>query len=169
MSRRYPIAPLIEAMGLTSSETSAGRALGLGGSTWKEYRDRGVTERVADRLAAKAGFHPSVIWPSWYDDETAALSRECAEPGCDETFLPIPTHPRQRFCSRACRKRSSERERQRRLYADPEFRAAKNARQRRYHEETRAYNNRRRSERYWANREAELARQRAYDQARRAS
>lgn len=61
---RYPLAPLAEAVGVDTSRLA--RILGLSGSTWKAYREHGMTERAADRLAVKAGFHPCEIWPDWW-------------------------------------------------------------------------------------------------------
>lgn len=58
---RYPFAPLAEAMQLP--EPKAARELGISGSTEQEYRRDGISERVADRLAVKAGLHPFVVWP----------------------------------------------------------------------------------------------------------
>lgn len=72
--RRYPWAPLAAAMGL--SEASAARALGVTGSTEQEYRRRGVTDRVAERLAGLAGLHPSEVWPELIDDRLADLEAD---------------------------------------------------------------------------------------------
>lgn len=76
---RYPFADLAAAMRMT--EAQAARALDLAGSTAQEYRRKGVTERVADRLAVKAGLHPMNVWPNFSDDveaERLRLRREAS-------------------------------------------------------------------------------------------
>lgn len=73
----YPFAPLADAMGM--SEAQACRTLKLSGSTEQRYRQQGVTERVADRLAVAAGFVPYDIWPEMLDhhiERTEAEQRE---------------------------------------------------------------------------------------------
>lgn len=97
--KRYPFAPLAAAMG--ESVSAAGRILGLSGSTRNEYRDRGVTERVADRLAVKAGLNPYEVWPEMVDDLIADAEVECARTDCTVRF--VPTHHRARFCCRNCK------------------------------------------------------------------
>lgn len=101
----YGLQSLADAVGVSLS--SLGRMLGLSGSTWKQYRDEGVTERVADRLACKAGLHPAMVWPTWVDDLIAAFTRECEAHGCTAGF--VPGQPSQRFCSEACRNRAKRR------------------------------------------------------------
>lgn len=64
--RRYPFAPLAEAM--SCSEHAACVRLGLSGSTQQEYRRRGVSLDVAERLALRAGLHPFEVWPSMPED-----------------------------------------------------------------------------------------------------
>lgn len=73
MPERYPFAPLAAAMGLT--EHAAAVALGLSGSTQQDYRRRGVTEQVADRLAVRAGLVPYEVWPSMLDDAVDAAEQ----------------------------------------------------------------------------------------------
>lgn len=63
--RRYPLAPLAAAMGL--SVHKAGQTLKIAGSTLQDYRERGVTEPVAERLTAKAGLFVYDVWPEILD------------------------------------------------------------------------------------------------------
>jgi hypothetical protein len=130
--KRYPFADLARTMGL--SEHQAGVALGLSGSTQQEYRQRGVTERVGDRLACKAGFHPSEVWPDWMTDSIERASRECAADDCTTMFVPRSHH--HRYCTGNCRGRVHVRERYR---TDPEHRAKENARARQHYAENRDY------------------------------
>jgi len=44
-----------------------GRTLSVSGSQLNDYRDRGVTEKVGDRLATKAGFATYEVWPEMID------------------------------------------------------------------------------------------------------
>lgn len=70
--KRYPLAPLLDAMGMSANQACL--ALGLSGSTQQQYRRDGVTERVADRLAGKAGFSVYEIWPEMADDVIDAVA-----------------------------------------------------------------------------------------------
>jgi transcriptional regulator with XRE-family HTH domain len=45
------------------------------------YRRRMLTERMADRLAVAAGYHPATVWPHWFDDENTTPT---AGPTTDE-------------------------------------------------------------------------------------
>lgn len=71
---RYPLDPLLDALGLRSLNQAAAR-IGVSGATLYEYRDRGLTAHVADRLAVKAGLHPAMVWPSWVEDGLTVLDR----------------------------------------------------------------------------------------------
>lgn len=141
--RRYPIAPLIAATGW-----SMARIRDIAPCNGDEYRDRierGVTERIADRLATAAGLHPLLLWPNWLDNATVP----CAE--CGEPFFPCRRG--HRYCSRRCGNRVLQRNRWRALYAsDPGFREAERARRRAAYQECSTY---------------EKARQRRYRESRR--
>ena len=115
---RYPLEPLAAAMHLTIP--AACRALRISGSTEQQYRRDGVTDKVADRLAIRAGFHPYEIWPDMADHQLADVSKPCADEKCDELY--VPSTASQRFCSPTCRKRDAGRRYVRRRYrTDPEF------------------------------------------------
>lgn len=143
---RYPLEPLANTMGLSLHQTC--KQLGLSGSTEKEYRARGVTERVADRLAVKAGFSPYDIWPEMIDHIISAAEQPCAWHGCQTPFL--PSTPQQKYCTGNCRRAASQ---HRRYRDDPDYRARRVAARAAYYAENRDY---------------ELARQRRYDRARTA-
>lgn len=65
--RRYPIEPLLQAMGATLS--GAQHELGIGGPEYRRYRDEGMSRDVAERKALKAGFHPYEVWPAMVEDD----------------------------------------------------------------------------------------------------
>lgn len=114
--RRFPFAPLAAAMGAT--EPQAARELGLSGSTEQQYRRDGVTERVADRLAVKAGLHPWMVWPEMAEQAMADAQRSCEE--CGAGYWPRQRN--QRFCSQPCSALWHKREHSRRRYrTDPVF------------------------------------------------
>lgn len=124
----------------------------LSGSTWKQYRDGGVSERVADRLAVKLGYHPAEVWPEWLDVSMAKAEVECAADGCDTRF--IPRRKNQRFCSKACRHNNANRRWKRERYrSDPEWAERQRQARRAYYRQYGDY---------------ERARQRRYDAQRRA-
>lgn len=127
---RYPFAALAAALDLP--EWRAAKHLSLSGSTEQEYRTRGLTWRVADRLAVKAGFHPAHIWPEWTDHAIADLDVEPDDrPTCEECDEPFePTNRRQRFCHRRCASRRWQRQK---YASDPEWRSEQiEARRQRY-------------------------------------
>lgn len=102
---RYPIEPLVAAMGTTTNRALL--MLGVSGSRQGPYRREGISERVAENLAAKAGFHVFEIWPEMAEHRLAELPR-CAE--CDDEFVRARKH--QRFCQTVCRKRYNGRRNQ---------------------------------------------------------
>lgn len=114
----YPWAALATAMGV--SENQAVMTLGVNGRMGQLYRHQGMSERVAERLAVKAGFHPAEVWPEWLDHSIEAAKVEC--PVCLVMFLPSRrTH---RVCSQNCRQKRWQNQR----YAEsPEFRAKRRA------------------------------------------
>lgn len=63
---RYPIEPLAAAMGCSLNQMF--EQLGVSGSTRKGYRELGVSELVADRLATRAGLVTYLVWPEIADD-----------------------------------------------------------------------------------------------------
>lgn len=69
MTRRYSLQALVDASGL--SESTLGRRVRLSGSTLKQAREHGLTERAADRCAVRLDLHPFEVWPDWftYDDD----------------------------------------------------------------------------------------------------
>lgn len=143
---RWPFADLARAMGLT--EHQACEQLGLRGSTAQDYRRRGVTEKVADRLANLAGLHPFEVWPAMADQAVAEATRTCD--GCGAPFVPYrPTH---RWCSTGCRTRAAKRRYHAAHQPDPTYRARRQEQRRTYYLECGDY---------------ERARQRIYDRRRR--
>lgn len=144
--KRYPVQALADMLDVEVGALT--RILNVSGSTWKQYRDEGVSERVADRLATKVGLVTYRVWPEMVDDIIADESVECAEPTCDDTF--IPRWSRHAYCSPTCRRRAAKR--RERQSADG---AMKNRERRRRH--------------YQENGEYERARQRAYERQLRAS
>jgi hypothetical protein len=155
---RYPIEPLLALMDGTPSEALA--RLKVSGSTQQEYLERGVSERVGDRLAIRAGLHPYVVWPEMADaveiDGPTTLAEEQAA----------------RVDARRLKRNAQERAR---YAASAEQRAKKQAHNRRYYEEcgeyVRAAERERyrrtatpeaRRARYLARRDAALAWQRTY-------
>lgn len=116
---KYPFAPLAKAMCMT--EAQACRELGISGSTQQEYRSVGMSEKVADRMAVKAGLHAFDIWPEMVEhaiaDELEARRRASRE------------RKRRQRRNEAVRQRESER--QKRYYAECRE-ALKAAERRRY-------------------------------------
>lgn len=72
--KRYPLQPLAALLGMDLGPL--GKRLGVSGRTWQEYRDQGVSEKVADRMAVKCGLDPYCVWPEMLDDAIAATEAE---------------------------------------------------------------------------------------------
>jgi hypothetical protein len=77
---RYPLQPLLDAIGADSLRDAADR-LGTSVTSLRHYRDDGLTLQVADRLTIAAGLHPAMVWPSWVDDALTVVDRMFIESG----------------------------------------------------------------------------------------
>lgn len=148
---RYPLEPLADAMNL--SLAALGRHFKIRGSTWKEYRDRGVSELVADRLACRAGLHPFVVWPDMADNTTREVSRSCDD--CGASFVPLRKDGR--FCGARCRRRYWSREVARRRRQRPDLAERNRQRRRAYYAENGEYERARERRRYWQRKLAEAS------------
>jgi hypothetical protein len=153
VKRLYSLAPLAALAGVEVQQLAS--KLRLSGSDWQRYRDDGVSEKVADRLARKLGFAAYNVWPEMIDHAIEDASLRCAH--CDGLF--IPTNRRQRFCSVRCQQGAWRRNRYR---TDPKFREQAIATSRAYYAEAGEYARARQRRYYREHREAELARQAAY-------
>lgn len=147
---RYPLEPLAAAVDLTVPALL--RECGVSGTTAKDYRADGVTERVADRLACRMGLHPAIVWPDWMIQSAALASTSCA--ACPAVF--VPDRRTQRYCSATCRRRAGRR----RKLATERGREANRLRRRAYYEENADYEKARQRRYYEANADSERARQR---------
>lgn len=81
-TKRYPIEPLAEALGVTLGiegnpnddallvgYAHLAEALGIDSfETVRTQRKRRLSDRQADHHACAIGMHPNDIWPTWYDD-----------------------------------------------------------------------------------------------------
>lgn len=65
---RYDPAPLLA---LFDDLTAASERLGVTPRSLMRWRDTGLPYWKADRMAYAAGFHPSELWPTWWDDALA--------------------------------------------------------------------------------------------------
>lgn len=64
----HPIDPLYTATNSTDLQQLA-RALGISDRWARELKATGLTDEQADRYAIRAGYHPSVLWPHWWNIE----------------------------------------------------------------------------------------------------
>lgn len=107
---RYPLAPLMDAAGIaTMAELRL--SFPMGGTTYRQVIDEGLSEVQADRWAVRLGLHPTEVWPGF------GLV-PCLE--CGTLFA--PRRAGHRFHTTACAKRRQARER---YQNDPEYRARK--------------------------------------------
>lgn len=107
--RRYPLADLLAASGLT--EAALSRRARLSGTTLKQARERGFTADAADRYAIRLGLHPFEVWPELADHWLEDAEVECATEGCTNRFVVNAARGGQnrRFCSSSCRSKDSMR------------------------------------------------------------
>lgn len=146
--RRYPLAPLLEAMRCTLSQAS--KRLGIGGPEYRRYADEGLSRETAERKALRAGLHPYEVWPDMADHDLE--DAEQAERERHERTKAIQRKSwRKRWDAMTEEEREAKREYLREYRS--KARAAIRANRRRYYER---------------NRQAELARQREYDARKRA-
>lgn len=104
IQRRWPLEPFYAVTGWTLSQVCDEAR--CGGGERRRRRDEGVTERIADRIACAAGFHPWLIWPDMGDVAIADAGRVCADERCGAVFTPVG---HQRYCTPLCRSRAHER------------------------------------------------------------
>lgn len=94
-TRYYPLEPALRYLGtvwtvsrakrdvadtlpdlLLQRDDGAGRALaelaGYSARAVHHWREHGISEPVADRIAISLGAHPATIWPEWFDIEVPA-------------------------------------------------------------------------------------------------
>ena len=62
--RRWPLEPLLEAVGGRRAVVFECRVSGATVDRWAEV---GLSDYQADRSACRAGLNPSAIWPDWFD------------------------------------------------------------------------------------------------------
>lgn len=93
--RPYPVDALVVAIGLDPNDpwltSKLVAVLDLDRAWVRRCRQvGGLTAQSADRWASKAGLHPGIVWPQWWDDPTDvdALPGE-DDPACDD-LEPIP-------------------------------------------------------------------------------
>lgn len=151
---RYPLAPLLAAMGCTLSQ--AQNTLGLGGPEYRKYRDEGMARDVAERKANRAGYHVYEIWPEAVEHDLAE-----AEEADDERRLRKNAQQREYYRRHRERALAAQRERDRQD-ADVKRRAAA-AWRRRNKERQAAY----KRAYYEANAERIREQQREYERNRR--
>ena len=134
---RYSFDPIDFHRGDTEISVIAAK-IGVAHGTVQKWRERGMDEENADRVATALGLHPWQLWPEMLAVATAPVMRECS---CGEFF--VLTRPEKRWCNAACRKADPEvkakeaawmRERYR---EDAEHRSAKLAANRAYKAEAR--------------------------------
>lgn len=80
-SRRYPLQPLIDAIGLRemaspypsapplSVEAQLARLMGVHQALTHRARREGLSERAADRWAIAVGLHPDLVWEGFMSRE----------------------------------------------------------------------------------------------------
>lgn len=114
MGDRYPLAPFFAASGWTMTQVR--EVSPCNGDEYRVRLTRGVTERLADRLAVAADLHPGEVWPDFLSDEQVEF-RACLADDCDELFEVTQEH--RRYCSSTC---SSRHRRRVRYRTDPVYR-----------------------------------------------
>ena len=137
---RYDFGPLERAVG--GPDDQIAEACDVVRRTVQRWRTTGLSYESAVAACEAARLHPAELWPSWYSDELERLSRTCAAPGCDATFL--PENPRRKYCCRTCGQNVAKAKWKRRRYAeDPSYAEARRADSARYYAEARTYVRRR--------------------------
>lgn len=67
-ARSYDPAPVLALFDSELSEGAVAVQLGVSGSVVGRWRrgDRGISDRMADRVATRLGRHPCELWPEWF-------------------------------------------------------------------------------------------------------
>jgi len=74
---RWPVQPLLDVLG--SRPVCA--TLHCSGEEIERAKREGVADFTADRWALRAGVHPVVIWPDWFDAVLTPTDRQYLENG----------------------------------------------------------------------------------------
>lgn len=151
---RYPFAPVDAHRGDTELSVLADK-IGVSLGAVQRWRERGMEEHNADKIATALGLHPWQLWPEMLVVATVEVQRECANPACYEVF--VPSRSDQRVCSERCRKPAWR-------AANPDKEAALRKAE---HARNREQRNAERRQRYRENRRGELLKQRIRDRERR--
>lgn len=100
--RRYPLEPFFKLTGFSLNRIR--EIAPCAGPEYQLRQSEGVTERIADRLASAAGFHPWEIWPEMANHVIEGMEKPCADERCANTFLPAKRN--QMYCHPDCRQRA---------------------------------------------------------------
>lgn len=139
--RRYEFQTLADKQGITLAEL--GRRLNISGSVFKQYRDQGITELVADRRAKQCGLVAYEVWPEMLDHAIEDEAAERRRKKRDEM---------RRYRAKNPARRELERERHARYMA--ETREYQNRMKRRHYAENADRLRAKRMERYYAQKQA---------------
>lgn len=105
--RRYPLEPLLTAMGCTLS--AAQPKLGIGGPEYRKYSEEGMSREVAERKANRAGLPVYFVWPEMVEHDLAHA---------DAVRRARLNEIASRYRDNHPERRESERERSRAYYAE---------------------------------------------------
>lgn len=95
-----------------SSITELAAAIGMHRRNLQRYVAEGVPASHTDDIAIALGLLDTEMWPEIIDHEIADLTRTCAAPECDETFVLAEQGDgggNRRYCSFRCKKREAMR------------------------------------------------------------
>lgn len=94
--RRYPLHPLARILGVElgrvggsqPGQPPAGLAalaehLGISHTMAQRLNADGLSDGQADKYAIALGYHPSAIWPDWWEIDELSLEREARHPTTD--------------------------------------------------------------------------------------
>lgn len=128
---RYPLQPLLDAAGMTLNDLR--QVCPMGGTTYRNARNIGLTEDQADRWSCRCGLLPWLVWPNWLDDAFVA----CASDVCDGRF--VPTRRNHIYCSKRCTVRHAQRAYRARVKDTDAFKEYGRTYSRRYYAEAGEY------------------------------
>lgn len=87
----WPIRPLLDLApdGITREDLS--RLIGASHETIEACKVYGCSDLQADRWACRLGYHPSLIWPDWFDAGLTVVDAQFVQSGWRTAWLYSPT------------------------------------------------------------------------------
>lgn len=87
----WPIQDLLRLVDPEADKALA-RRLGCSNVTLERWREVGLSDDMADKLAVRLGLHPGTVWPDWFDVALSVVDRQFVESGWRRSWEHAENH-----------------------------------------------------------------------------